>query len=225
MTDTPDIPLLKAHALQEGENAQMHWYADDRSDDPVDPDARIRLILTDPAQAKAWVAAKEASVDGDDVILNKDWESPRPALSYVRVWARAVTSVLGSAGVDVEQDLMLSNRLDTASVTRGLAAIEGLGKISVEDILECRKIFVSRVGDGPFVLEVTAKQAARAVDWIATIGLAVIESENGARIALGTNPQTATDWIVQALRELEDSPATTLVARYAPGNAEPWPVG
>lgn len=223
MTGAPDIPALKARALKAGEDAQLNWYADDRSDDPVDPDARIRLILTDPAQASAWLAAGEATNDGDAVVLAKDWESPRPALSYVRVWADAVAQVLSEAGISVEQDLILSDKLDTASVARGLILIRDLGRISVEDILQRAKIYVSRVVPGPFVLEVTPAQAARGAGWIAASGLPVRQSGDGVRLALGTDAKAATDWIVKALHGLEGSPTTTLVARFAPGDAEPWP--
>lgn len=55
-----DLATLRDKACKAGESAQLHWYADDRSDDIVDPKARIRLELVDPQVAARWVEAGEA---------------------------------------------------------------------------------------------------------------------------------------------------------------------
>ena len=106
---------------------------------------------------------------------------------------------------------------------RGLNLIGSLGRISVEDVLAGGKVFVSRQGEGPFVLEVTADQHARGTAWIESLTLPVVHTDDGTRINLGTSAEPAIDVIVLALRELEGSPTRTLVARNAPGPAEPWP--
>ncbi len=87
LNDGHDIAALKVVALKAGEDAQLHWYADDRSDDPVDPPAKLRLIIEDASHAAAFVAAGEAKAVDHEIRLGPDWQSPRPSLSYVRVWA------------------------------------------------------------------------------------------------------------------------------------------
>ena len=218
-----EIADLKARALKAGEDAQLHWYADDRSDDPVDPPAKLRLILEDGAGATALVGAGEAERSGDGIVLSANWNSPRRALSYTRVWAGAVVSVLQDAGVAATPEVSISPKLDARSVERGLGMIGDLGRISVEDIIEGRKIYVSRAGDGPFVLEVTPEQAGRGADWIAQTGYETNQGADGLRLNLGTDIPAAVDLIVAALTALEGSRATTLVARFAPGATEPWP--
>ena len=170
------------------------------------------------------MAAGEAERLSADVILTKDWESPREPLSYVRVWADAIARVLAEAGIPTRQILSMSDRLDTASLERGLAVLGDLGQISVEDILAGRKIFVSRVADGPFVLEVTEEQAVRGASWLAESGLPSIVAGAGLRLALGTERGGVVPTIVAALKALEGSPATTLVARFSQGQPDPWPM-
>ncbi len=219
-----DRAALRVRACEAGETAQWHWYADDRSDDPVDPPARIRLELIDPDVAAAWLEAGEAECEGDRVFLTAGWESSkRNALSYVRVWTRAVAEVLREAGVEVRADLRMSDALDVDSVRRGLILVDHLGCISVEDILATRKVYVSRVPPGPFVLEVVPTQVERGAAWLAGVGRPVIEEGQARRVNLGQDPSRAIEHIVEALRALEDSPTSTLVARYAPLEALPWP--
>ncbi len=120
-------------------------------------------------------------------------------------------------------EIGISEKLDTASLLRGLAMIGDLGRISVEDIMDGRKVFVSRHASGPFVLEVTGEQFARGQGWLRASGRDMVAYGEGARLELGSEPVGAAELIVVALPALEGSATTTLVARYAPGAAQPWP--
>jgi len=216
------------HAKKAGEERAFEWWTSDHSDGPVNPAGSVHVEVTDPEHASQLLALGEATVVEGGARLTAAWEHDGDRLEYARAFARAFSAVLKDRGVPTRLvEELASDRLDTSSLERGLEQLMHLGRISVADFVAERPVVVTRVSDGPFVLELDAELRAHPscsafLDRLREQGHQVREQDAGTRVNLGRDAKAVVPIVVDALATLRDSPTTTLVARFAPGRAQRW---
>ena len=223
-----DWRALLTKAQKAGEQAAFEWWTSDASDGPVNPAGFVHVELTDPDQAAAVIALGDAVAVEGGARLARSWEHDGDRLEYARSYARVFCKMLADEGVPTRTvETFASDELDTGSLERGLGQLMHLGRIAVSDFIEDRAVIVTRNADGPYVLEVSAEQAARegTKAFLADLeerGLPVRARKDDKRVRLGTDAEEAMAVIIEAIQRIEDSPTRTLVARYAPGRARTW---
>ncbi|MEL6342980.1 MAG: hypothetical protein AAFV53_07585 [Myxococcota bacterium] len=221
--------LLNA-AKRAGDLAAMSWYASDASDSP-EPNGHSRIVITDADWSARLITAGEATVVDGGAQLAPRWEyQPKAAaISFAQHWSRAFVAHLIAQGIDAVVIDEVKDTLDTRSLKRGLhhLASGSMECISVETFHDPRQLWVSRRGDGPFVLQLIRglRDLPTAPPYLAAArarGLEVRDTGNAAMVGLGNDQTDAATELLRAIEALFETPPTMVVARYAPVTIESW---